>query len=293
MLSNQMLDRRTYNICIKKGFASRKQLERAQKAQQEILHKSNSHTSIADILVILKIITEDQKESILFPKRDRKPERERIPPQEPLKFEAPSEPAAVEKETIKPISSPAFHIAVSWDRMEAHLHADEQDIPAPTLMEVKAAMEVHGIRYGFSSEEEILEYLSSGWPPEAPIKIATGKPPQPGIDARIEIHFEKDALKAGAIDESDRIDFKDRGEILQVKEGDLLAVKIPSREGLPGRDVCGGTVPPSLPKDMDLECGEGTERSEDGLQIFARQAGRPVVSRETVFSVDPRTQNQR
>ena len=292
MLSNEMLDRRTYNICIKKGFASREQLERAQQMQQQLLKKSNAHTGIAYILVNLKIITEDQKKIILFPKKDRNPERERISPREPLKPEAPSEPevppepAAVEERTMESISPAAFRLTVSEDRMEAHLHPDDQDTPAPTLTEVKAAMEAHGIRYGLSSDEEILERLSSGWPPEAPIKIATGKPPQTGIDARIEIHFDKDALKAGSIDESDRIDFKDRGEIPQVKEGDLLAVKIPPREGLPGRDVCDGTVPPSRPKDVDIECGEGTERSEDGLRIFARQAGRPVVSRETVFSVD-------
>ncbi len=293
MLSNEILDRRTYNICIKKGFASREQLELAQQMQQKILQKSNAYTSIAYILESLKIITEDQKNSILFSKKDRKTEPESIPPHDSLKPEAPPEPeevpkpAAVEEEAIESLSTPAFRLTISPDRMEAHLHPNEQDTPAPTLTEVKAAMEAHGIRYGLSSDEEILAHLSSEWPPESPIKIAMGKPPQPGIDARIEIHFENDAPKAGTIDESGKIDFKNRGKIPQVKEGDLLAVKIPLREGLPGRDVCDATVPPSLPKDVDLECGEGTERSEDGLRIFAQQGGRPMVSRETVFSVDP------
>jgi uncharacterized protein (DUF342 family)/uncharacterized protein YihD (DUF1040 family) len=148
-------------------------------------------------------------------------------------------------------------------------------------------MEAQGIRYGLLSDEEILEYLSSGWPPGKPLKIAEGKPPQPGVDARVEVYFENEPLKAGAIDESNKIDFKDRGEIPQVKEGDLMSVKIPAEKGLPGRDVCDGTVQPPEPRDVVLQCGEGTELSEDGLKILARQAGRPVVNREKVFSVIP------
>ncbi len=292
MLSNEMLDRRTCNICIKRGFASREQLERAKQVQREIFQKTNSHMGIADILVNLEILREDQKESILFPKKVRSPEP--APAQAPPKPDAPPsepektpEPTAAEEETIAPISPPAFHLKISQDRMEAYLHPNEQDMPAPTLTEVRSAVEAYGIRYGLLGDEEILAHLSSGWPPEAPIRIAAGKPPQPGTDARIEIHFEKDALKAGAIDESDRIDFKDRGEIPQVTAGDLLAVKIPFREGLPGRNVCDNPVPPPQPKDVVLQCGEGTERSEDGLKIFARQAGRPVLDGETVFSVIP------
>jgi uncharacterized protein (DUF342 family) len=301
MLSNEMLDRRTCNICIKRGFASEEQLERARREQQKFLQKTNAHMGIAEILVELGIITEEQKESILFPKKDRKPDPSAgATPKKPVEPEAstepeassepeaPSAPAPVTEETIEPISPPSFQIKISWDRMEAHLHPNEADDPkTPTLTEVKKAMEAHGIRYGFLSDAEILEHLAAGWPPENPIKIAAGKPPEPGIDARVEIHFEKDPLKAGAIDESDRIDFRDRGEIPQVKEGDLMAVKIPPREGVPGKDVREGMVPPPQPKDLTLECGEGTVLSEDGLQILAAQAGRPVVSRETVFSVIP------
>ncbi|MCP4576046.1 MAG: DUF342 domain-containing protein [Deltaproteobacteria bacterium] len=289
MLSNEMLDRRTYNICIKKEFASKEQLERALREQQEIFQQTNSHMGIAEILVTLEIITEAQKESILFKKKEQKPERESIPPQEPLEPEEPLEPAAVEETKIEPISPPAFHLKVTWDRMEAHLHPNELNIDtaAPDLTELKSAMEAQGIRYGLLSDDEILEHFSSGWPPEKPLKIAEGKPPQPGINARVEVYFDNEPLKAGAIDESNKIDFKDRGEIPQVKEGDLMAVKIPAEKGLPGRDVCDGTVQPPESQDVALQCGEGTELSEDGLKILARQAGRPVVNRETVFSVIP------
>ena len=108
MLSNEMLDRRTYNICIKREFASKEQLERALQVQQGILQKTNSQMGIAEILVNLEIITEAQKESILFPKKKRKPEQENIPPQEPIEPKEPLEPAAVEDEKIEPISSLAF-----------------------------------------------------------------------------------------------------------------------------------------------------------------------------------------
>ena len=83
MLSKEMLDRRTHNICIKRGFASEDQLERARREQQKLLQKTNSHMGIAEILVELGIITQDQKEAILFPKKTRKPAPEVVPPQEP------------------------------------------------------------------------------------------------------------------------------------------------------------------------------------------------------------------
>ncbi len=297
MLSNAMLDRRTYNICIKKGLASKEDLERAIKAQNDLLQKTNAHMGLGDVLVDLGIITEEQKESILFPKKDRKQEPlEGTPPKKPEEPEAPSEPAAqapsepapVEDDKIEPIPAPAFRFVVTWDRMEARLQPSElEDSQPPTLMELKAAMEAQGIVHGLVGDEEIQRHLASGWPPEEPPIIAMGTPPQPGVDARVEVHFETELIKAGVIDDEDRIDFKDRGEIPQVKAGDLMAVKIPAQEGLPGRDVYAGEVPPPEPRDVELQCGEGTELSEDGLQIFARQAGRPMVFRETLFSVIP------
>jgi uncharacterized protein len=284
MLSNEMFDRRTYNICLKRGFASKEQLEKAIQLQKGILKKTNSHMGIAEILVKIEILTEAQKESILFLKKGRKQKRESIPPQEP---KAPPEPAAVVEEKIEPIFSPKFQFTVTLDRMQAHLHPNEHDTASPDLTELKSCMEAQGIRYGLLGDNEILEHLSSGWPPEKPFIIAEGKPPQPGVDARVAVNFENEPLKAGVIGESDKIDFKDRGEIPQVKEGDLLAVKTPAEKGLPGRDVCDGTIHPPEPRDVVLQCGEGTELSQDGLKIFARQPGRPVVSRETMFSVIP------
>ncbi|RZB35898.1 MAG: hypothetical protein SRB2_02696 [Desulfobacteraceae bacterium Eth-SRB2] len=110
------------------------------------------------------------------------------------------------------------------------------------------------------------------------MKIAEGKPPESGKDEHIKYYFETDSLKVGAIKEGGAIDFKDRGDVPNVKEGDLLVEKIPVVEGKAGKDVYGSPIPPQKPNDIKLKNGKGTKISDDRIKIIAKIDGIPEIS---------------
>ncbi len=123
---------------------------------------------------------------------------------------------------------------------------------------------------------------------DTPLKVAEGKLPEQGADASIKYYFDTDPLKIGTVKNGGSIDFKDRGNIPQVKKGDLLAEKIPAVEGTAGHDVYGRYLAVSKPKDKALRRGKGASVSEDKLKIFAETDGVPEISAIGKVYVSPR-----
>ena len=115
--------------------------------------------------------------------------------------------------------------------------------------------------------------------------IAQGRSPRPGIDARVTYHFDIDPLKIGTVKTTGVIDFKDKGEISQVREGALLAEKIPLVNEEPGIDVYGQVLRVSEARDAVLRCGENTKLSDDGLKVLSTKGGRPALSADGRLSV--------
>ena len=84
------------------------------------------------------------------------------------------------------------------------------------------------------------------------IKIAQGRPPKNGQDAKIEFFFDKD-VGPGKIKEDGSIDFREieRGDT--TKENQLVAVKYLPKEGTSGVTVTGNELPANNGKDKILE----------------------------------------
>ncbi|MBW2330536.1 MAG: DUF342 domain-containing protein [Deltaproteobacteria bacterium] len=143
---------------------------------------------------------------------------------------------------------------------------------------IKELVAMKGIKYGIVDDTVIREYLKNRAIRKKPWKIAEGKAPEPARDAKVKYYFDTDPSKIGTLKKGGIIDFKERGEIPQVKKGDLIAEKIPGMEGKPGIDVLGNPVPVPKPKDIKLRCGKGAEKSEDALKVFAKVDGRPEIS---------------
>lgn len=126
-------------------------------------------------------------------------------------------------------------------------------------------------------DRKIGEYISQGEILQEACLIAEGEPSIPGQDAQVTYYFERDPLKIGSIRQGGAIDFKNKGEIPQVKEGDLLGEKTPLVKEKPGKDVFGKLIPADPAKDVLFSAGTGTKRSPDGLKIFAQISGRPEL----------------
>lgn len=178
-----------------------------------------------------------------------------------------------------------FDVLVSKDRLQAFVVPKAEPPDGYGADTVIASLDAAGIRQGLLAESEISARLARRPFPRDPIAVAQGEGPTAPDPARLECHFETDPLKIGAAKEGDVIDFKDRGEIPQVKTGALIAEILPATEGTPGIDVFGLPVQPPKPKPMKVRTGQGVEKSEDGSRFFAKIDGRPVVTPDGKLSV--------
>lgn len=178
-----------------------------------------------------------------------------------------------------------FDVSVSADRMEASLLWTKKPPPDVAERELRAFVTRRGICFGIELSSETVRQLLSRPTLRGSIVIARGRPPQPGRNASVLYHFDTDPLKVGRIREGGSIDFRDRGEIPLVRQGDVLAEKIPPVPGTPGTDVFGNPVAPPKPSDVILRCGRGAVRSDDGTHVLAARTGRPQITADGKISV--------
>jgi uncharacterized protein len=191
------------------------------------------------------------------------------------------DPNLVEPESL------GLQLGFSDDRLTARIFPPEPLPDSLTLDALKEYISQKGIVYGIIGDDDITTFFTSPEPKEEGWLIARGTPPQSGKDAKIIYHFDPEAHTVGTVRESGIIDFKDKGEIQQVKEGGLLAEKVPLVKEVPGKDVFGQTILVDKAQDVLLLAGENTKVSEDGLKLFAKTGGRPALIKDGRISVHP------
>jgi uncharacterized protein len=195
--------------------------------------------------------------------------------------------AESQETNIPELESLGFKLVISTDRLSARLFSPESLPDSITLEALKEYISQKGIVYGLIGDDDFTNILASLKPKEEGWLIAEGTPSQLGADAKIIYHFDTEALKVGTVREGGIIDFKDKGEIQQIKEGDLLVEKVPLVKEVPGKDVLGQLIPVDKAQDVLLLPGENTKGSEDGLKITATIGGRPALARDGRISVYP------
>jgi uncharacterized protein len=143
---------------------------------------------------------------------------------------------------------------------------------------VTRLLEEHGIQYGINSAAiaESLNSAKAGGEPVHDTPIAKGRPPLKGQDARIELKFQTAQSAGTVVEGTDRVDYRERGTLQNVRPGSLLAVKTPATPGQDGADVFGSAIPATPGEDKELDIAENVTISEDGLQYMAETEG--VVS---------------
>ncbi len=277
VIETRKMDRKFGIIAVKNEFATQEDIEHALKEQQKNFEKTKTVKMIGDILVESNVMTKDQCDAILK-KQQRFEEIDTAEPETPQISESPR----------KTINDVYFNLTVSEDKMSAFFSINKESKVSSTLQDIKDYLEEKGLKYGIVDDEKISEYLENKEHLESPLKIAEGKPPDTGKDASIKYYFDTDPLKVGTVKDGGTIDFKDRGNLPQVKKGDLLAEKIPAVEGAAGHDVYGRYLSVSKPKDINLRKGKGTSITEDKLKIYAETDGIPEISAVGKIYVSPR-----
>ena len=142
-----------------------------------------------------------------------------------------------------------------------------------------------GVIFGVVPDEKLTCFLREGPVQGAPFEVARGRKSVPARDARIKYMFSRDYLSAGFLGEDGTMDFKNRGEIPLVKKDEVVAAKVPPRQGRDGINVFGNTLAAAPPKDITVRCGKGVRLSEDRRTALAARDGFPELTRDGILTV--------
>lgn len=142
----------------------------------------------------------------------------------------------------------------------------------PLADTIRAVLATNGVVYGI--QEDALSALEDNPVYRENITIALGSKPVHGDDARMAYDF-KTGEKAVRVntDDDGRVDFKELNRIENVVEGQVLARKIPAKNGEPGQTVTGKLIPAKDGKDLDPPLGPNTRLSDDGKSVIAEING--------------------
>jgi uncharacterized protein (DUF342 family) len=183
-------------------------------------------------------------------------------------------------------AEPGVVVSVREDKMEASIKAKPAGLGELSLAELKSLLTEDEVTHGLVDDEALAEFLE-GNAPGAELIVARGTAPKPGRPDELRCHFNTNPHRIGTLLEDGTMDWKDRGEIPQAAEGDLLAEIKPGHPGRPGVDVHGHVVTPEENKKLRVRTGKGATFDEEGTKIFAARGGQPYLSLDNKIMVMP------
>lgn len=143
----------------------------------------------------------------------------------------------------------------------------------------------------FGVLEEAIQGLEDEPVFKTPVLVARGQRPVNGEDARMQYLFETDRSKLHLEEKNGRIDYKELHLVQNVVEGQVLAKKVPAKQGVAGRTVTGKVLPARNGKDLALPLGKNVHAGDDGLTVIADVNGEATfiggkINVETVYSIN-------
>ena len=182
----------------------------------------------------------------------------------------------VDETLPKKLELPGFPYALRMDEecLVAILErADPSGLPPPevAVTELVAAIQHLGIlEVDAAGLERTLPQVRMG----KRFCVARGLSPEHGHDGYIKYHFEpRIAEKVWQEDESIKVNFRERNEINNVYEGDVLAEQVPPSVALDGRNVLGHPIRAQRGKAVRLLAGKNVVLSPDGARAFSKING--------------------
>ncbi|SHJ43988.1 DUF342 domain-containing protein [Tepidibacter formicigenes] len=130
----------------------------------------------------------------------------------------------------------------------------------------------NNIVYGIN--ERYIDDIIKGNNLNKPVEIAQGLKPVSGENAFIKYYFNNNKEKKAKIDENGKIDFKELNFVESIEKGQVLAEKIPPKEGIDGINLKGEKIRANKGKDINFKLGKNVEISEDGLKVISKCKGR-------------------
>ncbi len=178
-------------------------------------------------------------------------------------------------------------VEITEDEMKAVVHFSPPRFSGRhmDMDDILDSLKANGVVTGIN-EEKIAEYLEN-MNYSQPLIAAEGVRPRHGRDAYIDykVRIDKSDVTFEE-DEKGQVNFRDLDLLENVVVGQVLAVKVPAEEGVPGRTVTNRIIPARSGKDTQIKHGKGTILSEDGTELTAEINGQ-VVYQSGKISVEP------
>lgn len=260
-------DTRFGSLCIEFGFLTQSNLDLALE-EQKSLGDFGRTIFLGDLLVEAGMISEQQQKLILQKQKMDLDFQENTP-----------------QSTLREIREKGLVLYITQDGLRVHGLKTKGFTGRMTLADLKDFLEDHGIIYGLANDFQLEKFLTDDAYKTTRFELAKGLEPLAGTDAQIFYLFEQNYLSAGRMGDDGTMDYKTRGQIPIATAGDILAEKIPAKEGRDGVDVFGDVVTAIPPADMDILCGKGISLSENKLQAYADIDGYPKLSMDGTLSV--------
>ena len=261
-------DTRFGSLCIEFGFLTQSNLDLALE-EQKGLGDGGRTIFLGDLLVEAGMISQQQQKLILQKQKMDLDFQENTP-----------------QTAIREIREKNLILFISQDGLRVHgLKTTHFDGRMDTA-DLKDFLEDHGIIYGLANDYQLEKFLLEKTYTKTRFELARGLEPVAGTDAQVFYLFEQNYLSAGRLEDDGTMDYKTRGQIPFATAGDILAEKIPAKDGRDGVDVFGDVVEAIPPADMDILCGKGVSLSENKLRAYADIDGYPKLSLGGTLSVN-------
>ncbi len=187
-------------------------------------------------------------------------------------------------------------VNVSADKMMASIFVFSPKHGGQDISEIKLreALNLKGVVFGIN--EDLLKDIVSKKMYNEEITIAKAKQKTDGTDAFIEEYFEHELKLEPFKNPDGTVDFKTLNIIREVKMGVLIAKKTPATQGVDGTTVLGTPIVARQGKDINIQVGENTRITDDGLELYTNAKGNLVYKGnrfnvETLFIVDGNVDN--
>lgn len=193
--------------------------------------------------------------------------------------------SSMQKNWEKPVNS-VVKVTVSPDLMEASLTIEP---PKNDGAEVTAAMidnAIHTAKVTYGINIPLLQNIKTSPQYNRTYRIAAGTPPKHGVDGSIQFLFQTTISNHPKVKEDGRIDYRDLGIVVNVKEGQLLAkITLPTL-GIEGVSVLGKKIAPTAGRAAATPVGRNTTLSEDGTELRSTINGHVTLNGDRVNVLD-------
>ena len=171
-------------------------------------------------------------------------------------------------EQLQHLAPPDINLRVSSDNLVAYIRvrlADQRQTVTPE--DILSVLSAQGITYGI--DHEAIQNYCENRLFFTELTAARGVAPIPGENGTVTYNFRTDGTIQLKENESGVVDYKDLGTVQNVKQGDVLAVATPAKDGVDGMNIFGEPIPFKPGAPGVVTAGQNTILSEDGMSVIA------------------------